>query len=421
MAALKILHVLDHGAPLHSGYVFRSQSIFREQLKRGWLPVAITSPKHQASSKEPWRDTLEIAGVRYYRTREAPALTFPLLNELRLMNALARRIRRVAEMEKPDLLHAHSPILNVYPALRVGRRLGIPVVYEIRAFWEDAAVDHGTFPEGSWRYRLIRALETRAARRAAHTAVLCQGIRDDLLRRGVPSEKLTVIGNGVDAESLKPCSPDLEFQRAWSLSGKHVIAFIGSFYRYEGLDLLVQAFAQLAAAFPGLVLLLLGGGEVAGELRDQIRQLGLEDRVLMPGRVPHERIPGVYALTDILVYPRRSMRLTELVTPLKPLEALAMRKAVVASDVGGHRELLRDAETGLLFPGGDVAALAERIARLLNDQPLRERLAEQGRQWVLREHSWQKTTAPYETIYARVLERAAPYARAARVTRENEG
>jgi glycosyltransferase involved in cell wall biosynthesis len=200
-----------------------------------------------------------------------------------------------------------------------------------------------------------------------------------------------------------------------------VIAFIGSFYRYEGLDLLVQAFAQLAAAFPGLVLLLLGGGEVAGELRDQIRQLGLEDRVLMPGRVPHERIPGVYALTDILVYPRRSMRLTELVTPLKPLEALAMRKAVVASDVGGHRELLRDAETGLLFPGGDVAALAERIARLLNDQPLRERLAEQGRQWVLQEHSWQKTTAPYETIYARVLERAAPYARAARLTRENEG
>jgi len=421
MAILKILHILDHGAPLQSGYVFRSQSIFREQLKRGWLPVAITSPKHEASSREPWRDTQEIAGVRYYRTREAAPVSLPLLNELRLMSALARRIRQVAEIEKPDLLHAHSPILNVFPALRVARRLGIPVVYEIRAFWEDAAVDHGTFAEGSWRYRLIRAAETRACHGAAHTAVLCQGIREDLLKRGVPPEKLTAIRNGVDAESLKPCPSDLEFHRAWNLSGKRVIGFIGSFYRYEGLDLLVQAFAQLAEAHPDLVLLLLGGGEVAGELRDQIRQAGLEGRTLMPGRIPHERVPGVYALTDILVYPRRSMRLTELVTPLKPLEALAMRKAVVASDVGGHRELLRDAETGLLFPAGDAAALTDRIARLLNDQPLRERLAEQGRQWVLQEHSWQKTTAAYETIYARALERTASYARAARVTRENEG
>jgi PEP-CTERM/exosortase A-associated glycosyltransferase len=421
MQSLKILHILDHGAPLQSGYVFRSQSIFREQMKRGWHPVAITSPKQQASSKEPWQDNQEIAGVRYYRTRESPPGFLPLEGELRLMSSLARRIRQVAEIERPDLLHAHSPILNVFPALRVGRRMGIPVVYEIRAFWEDAAVDHGTFAEGSWRYRLIRGAETWACRHADHTAVLCQGIQQDLAKRGVPLDRLTAIRNGVDVDTLAPCPPDPEFQQAWRLSGKKLIGFIGSFYRYEGLDLLVQAFAKLAGRYPELVLLLLGGGEVEGELREQVRQLGLGERVLMPGRIPHGRVPGVYALMDLLVYPRNSMRLTELVTPLKPLEAMAMRKAVIASDIGGHRELIHDGETGLLFRAGDAPALTQTIATLLDDTPLRERLADRGRCWVVQEHSWRKTTAAYEDIYAQVLDRRASHARTSRVPREDAG
>jgi glycosyltransferase involved in cell wall biosynthesis len=95
------------------------------------------------------------------------------------------------------------------------------------------------------------------------------------------------------------------------------------------------------------------------------------------------------------------MRLTELVTPLKPLEAMAMGKALVASDVGGHKELIRHGQTGLLFKAGDEAALAGELKRLLKDGELRETLERQGREWVSRHHTWEKTTAVYRDIYAR--------------------
>lgn len=413
--SLKILHILDHSAPLQSGYVFRSQSIFREQVKRGWQPVAVTSPRHEASSKDPWQGMQEIAGIRYYRTGKTSAGNLPLEGELRLMRVLAKRIKEVAEIEKPDIIHAHSPILNAYPALYVGRKLRIPVVYEIRAFWEDAAVDHGTFAEGSLRYKLIREAETWACKMARHTFVLCQGIREDLHDRGIPYEKLTAIRNGVDLASLVPGPPDATFLQSWNLENKRVIGFIGSFYRYEGLDLLVEAFAKLAPRYPDLVLLLLGGEERESDLREQVQRLGLGDRVLLPGRIPHNRVPGVYSMMEALVYPRRSMRLTELVTPLKPLEAMAMGRPVIASNIGGHRELLRDGETGLLFPPGDAASLAQTIGRLLEDKPLRDKLADQGRDSVFQEHSWEKTTSAYTAIYERALDRVATNSETSRV------
>ena len=400
---MKILHILDHSLPLHSGYTFRSQNIFQAQRNRGWQPVIVTSSKHEESWKGPAVSVEEIGGFCYYRTGAVPASALPFASEVRLMKALGRRIREVTQIEKPDLLHVHSPILNAIPALRVGHQLGIPVVYEIRAFWEDAAVDHGTYRENSWKYKLTKSIETWVCRRANQICVLCKGLKDDLIKRGIPAEKLTVVYNGINPSDFTPCEPDIEYQKAWNLEGKIVIGFIGSFYRYEGLDLLVRAFSHLASQHPSIVLLLVGGGEMENELRAQIKELHLGEKVLMPGRIPHERIPGVYALVDILAYPRYSMRLTELVTPLKPLEAMAMGKALVASDVGGHRELIRHNETGLLFSAGNETALADALERLLVEHTLRKRIQEQGAIWVRQEHTWGKTTAVYQDIYAKVL------------------
>ncbi len=408
---MKILHILDHSLPLHSGYTFRSQSIFQAQRKRGWHPLIVTSPKHEESWKGSWAQEEEIGGFRYYRTGPVSRNGIPFEAEVRLMTALGKRIQAVAEDEKPDILHAHSPVLNAIPALRVGRKLGIPVVYEIRAFWEDAAVDHGSYGQDSWKYKLVKFMETWVCRKADQVGVLCRGLKDDLIERGIPAEKLSVIYNGINPDDFKPCKPDAEYQKAWNLEGKTVISFIGSFYHYEGLDLLVQAFSHLASSPPRLqaskppniVLLLVGGGEMENELRAQIKQLQLEEKVVMPGRIPHDRIPGVYALVDVMAYPRYSMRLTELVTPLKPLEAMAMGKALVASDVGGHRELIRHNETGLLFQAGNVSALSESLERLLVDHTLRKRIQEQEAIWVCQEHTWEKTTEVYQQIYAKVL------------------
>jgi glycosyltransferase involved in cell wall biosynthesis len=150
--------------------------------------------------------------------------------------------------------------------------------------------------------------------------------------------------------------------------------------------------------------LLVGSGETEDELKAQVKRLRLEEKVIIPGAVSQEQIPDVYGLIDIFAYPRRSMRLTELVTPLKPLEAMAMGKAIVASDIGGHRELIRDGYTGLLFPADNVSALAETLKRLLDETDLREALGRQGAKWVREERSWYDTTAGYVDVYSRVAE-----------------
>jgi PEP-CTERM/exosortase A-associated glycosyltransferase len=320
------------------------------------------------------------------------------------VKCLARRIEEVVKIENPDLLHAHSPVLNALAALWVGRKLGIPVVYEIRAFWEDAAVDHGTYSEGSWKYRALRSAETWVCRRAAQVAVLCNGLRDDLIQRGIPPEKLTVVFNGINPEEFRPRDPDVEFASAHGITGKNVLGFIGSFYRYEGLDLLVKAMQKIKTTRNDVVLLLVGGGETESELRQQIERLGLQGCVILPGRIAHEKIPGVYSLMNVLVYPRYSMRLTELVTPLKPLEAMAMGRPLIASDIGGHRELIRDGFTGLLFKAGDVGSLTETIGHLLDDATLRSRLSVQGSDCVRQHHTWEQTTAAYSVIYSTALE-----------------
>ena len=400
---MKILHILDHSLPLHSGYTFRSQNLFREQRKMGYEPVILTSPKHEESRKVDWMEKEEINGFTYYRTGAIRHFPGPMTSEVLLMHVLSRRILNVAKIEQPDIIHAHSPVLSGIPAIWAARKHGLPVVYEIRAFWEDAAVDHGTTTEGSLRYKLTKKIETIVCHRADHVGILCDGLKKDLVSRGISAEKITPIYNGVNPEDFQPCAPDVEYQREWQLDGKKVIGFIGSFYRYEGLDLLIRAFAAIAEKNPETVLLLVGGGEMEAELKRQVSTLGLDNQVIMPGRIPHERVPGVYAMVDILAYPRYSMRLTELVTPLKPLEAMGMGKALVASDVGGHKELIRHQETGLLFEAGNQLALTAAMERLLGDSELCRNLQEKGRAWVREYQTWQKTTAVCADIYSQVL------------------
>ncbi|MDS4022459.1 MAG: glycosyltransferase, exosortase A system-associated, partial [Candidatus Competibacter sp.] len=345
----RILHILDHSLPLHSGYTFRTAAILREQRRLGWETLHLTTPKHLAPSAL----EEEIDGWRFHRTPAAPTMLARLPGGVYLddMRATARRIDELARRFRPDLLHPHSPVLNALPALWAGRRLRIPVVYEVRASWEDAAVDHGVTREGSWRYRASRALETFALRRADQITTICEGLRQDILARGIDPAKVTVIPNAVEVEQFRFGGlPDEALRARLGLAGAAVVGFIGSFYGYEGLDLLLEAVARLVGSRPELRVLLVGGGLQESALRKQARTLGIADRVIFPGRVPHGEVSRYYSLIDVLVYPRRSMRLTEIVTPLKPLEAMAQGRIFIASDVGGHRELIRDGETGFLFP-----------------------------------------------------------------------
>jgi PEP-CTERM/exosortase A-associated glycosyltransferase len=397
---MRALHVLDHSIPLHSGYTFRTLSLLREQRALGWETHHLTSPKQLGGDA----DEEDVDGWHFFRTRATAGGTrLPGFGELALMKQLATRLEAVARKVRPDVLHAHSPVLNAIPALRVGLRLGIPVFYEVRAFWEDAAVDHGTTQEGSLRYRLTRRLETHALRQADHVFTICEGLRADILARGLPAGKVTVIPNAVDIESFTLGGlPDEALKASLGLTGSAVVGFIGSFYAYEGLDLLLEAVPRLLALRPDSRVLLVGGGPQEEVLKRQAARLGIADKVVFAGRVPHAQVHRYYDLVDVLAYPRHPMRLTDLVTPLKPLEAMAQGRLLVASDVGGHRELIRHGQTGWLFPAGSAEALATELAQALVS-PLAADIRRRGREFVETERNWRASVARYRPVYERLL------------------
>ena len=221
---MRILHILDHSIPLHSGYTFRTLAILKEQRELGWETFHLTGSKQEncVALEE------DFDGWRFYRTPVAQGLIskLPVLNQIAVIDGLTRRLDEVVKIVKPDILHAHSPVLNALPALRVGRRLGIPVVYEIRAFWEDAAVDHGTSRELGIRYRLTRGLESYALRRVDAITTICEGLRGDILGRGIQPERVTVIPNAVNIENFSVGQlPDLHLARYLGLDGKLLLGF----------------------------------------------------------------------------------------------------------------------------------------------------------------------------------------------------
>jgi len=399
---MRVLHVLDHSIPLHSGYTFRTASILREQRALGWETFHVTGAKHLGGN-DLAEETAD--GLHFYRTPKSNGALakMPVLNQLEVIRGLEKRLLEIIPTVKPDVLHAHSPCLNAIAALRAGRKFGIPVVYEVRAFWEDAAVDHGTSTENGLRYKLTRGLETYALRRADAVTTICEGLRGDIVARGIPAAKVTVIPNAVDIDKFAVGGvADLDLKRKLGFEQNRLIGFIGSFYAYEGLDVLLRAVPALAARHPDLRVLLVGGGPQDANLRQQAQDLGIADKVVFTGRVPHDQVQKYYDLLDVLVYPRLSMRLTDLVTPLKPLEAMAQGRILAASSVGGHRELIDDGKTGVLFAPDDPAALAAKVGDLLDAQMLWPALRSAGRQYVETERNWQVSVSNYKNIYGRL-------------------
>lgn len=397
----RILHVLDHSLPLHSGYTFRTRAILKAQQAAGWDVAAITGVRQYQHGQKPNAAFESVEGLGFHRTL-AKVHGPSLLREWRELSALANAIVALHASWPFDILHAHSPALNGLAALRASRLLGVPVLYEIRAFWEDAAVGNGTGREGSLKYRLTRELENHVVRRAGAVAVICEGLKQDLIERGVEASKITVSPNGVDMDMFgASAEPDDVLAQGLNLKGADVIGFIGSFYNYEGLDDLIAAMDLMETKAH---LVLVGGGPKEKSLRAQAQASSAAMRIHFVGRVPHDEVDSYYSLIDILAYPRKRMRLTELVTPLKPLEAMAQGRLVAASNVGGHQELIRDTDTGTLFRADDPTALAESLDALFRSRsdwaPMRAR----ARRFVEKERNWTDTICCYDPVYHILLE-----------------
>ena len=399
---IKVLHILDHSLPHQDGYSSRSRQILSAQGRKGWKPFVLTSPKHERECGDRGAIKEDIDGIPHYRSG-AVDMGIRGVDELRIMLRIFSMLIKIVRERRPHFIHAHSPVLNVLPALLIGRLYRIPVFYEIRAFWEDAGADQGTYKIGSLKYRIVRSIESFCCFMVAHVFVICNGLKNDLVHRGISKDKISIIYNAINPEEYLRVSPDEKFRSQWNLQNKKVIGFIGSFYRYEGLYLLIKAFQQLRSVRNDVVLLLVGGGEVENELKDIVKNLtqfqNLPTSIIFTGRIPHCQVRGVYALIDIIVYPRYSVRLTELVTPLKPLEAMAMGIPCIATDIGGHRELIRNGYNGVLVPADDSQALSASILNLLNDQDLIDKIVRNGKTIVQNDFTWDTTTSPYLDIY----------------------
>lgn len=399
---MKILHIFDHSIPIQDGYATRSRCIINQQRENGWQTSHITGPKQ--GSKEDIKE--DISELSFYRTKPGSSFfhQLPVIKQFAAIYDIYKRLLEVIKVEKPDILHAHSPALNGVAAALASKKSGVPFVYEIRAFWEDAAVDQGTNKEGDIRYRLIRAMENWVVKRAQAVFTICEGLKKDLESRGVCSSPIVVIANAVDLNQLEePLDYQHDIAKKFELTQGKTLGFIGSFYDYEGLNLLINSIPDLLKWSSDIRVLLVGGGDEYTNLKEQVSKLGLEDKVFFTGKVSYEDVNRYYSVIDVLVYPRKSMRLTELVTPLKPLEAMAQSKVFIASDVGGHKELVTHEKTGLLFKSDDANDLTRKIKRILTEKTLQENILHNGKQFVIKERNWISSVKNYEKTYKKLI------------------
>lgn len=404
---MKILHILNISIPDASGYAIRSKYIVEFQKKIGLAPVVITSPRQQEQRGE----MEEINGIKYYRTSCNNNLFgnmlegIPVLKEKILMKSLRDSVKEIAGKEKIDIIHAHSPILCGFPGLSVAREMRIPFFYEIRALWEDAAVDQEKAREGDLRYKITRYLETNLINRADGVITICDGIKRELIKRDIKEQKIHVIPNGVDTQKFIPIDRNYQLIKKLSVEDKKIIGFIGSFYKFEGLPVLLKSIKTILNNCKNVVFLIVGSGREEASLKNLAKELGVSDKIIFTGRVDHNSIMSYYSIIDVLVYPRLNRRITNLVTPLKPLEAMSMGKVVLASDVGGLKELVEDGETGVLFKSEDANDLASKCLYLLSEVDVREKISLNARQSMISDRDWSRIIPRYEEIYQKMIKR----------------
>lgn len=401
---MRVLHILDHSLPYLSAYSFRSSYIILQQRTMGMTPVVLTSPSHENFTEE-----CEILqGVQHHRSKWPdfyflPQPRFiPALRHEAYLSALTRQIIKVAHQCEADLLHAHSPALNGLATRRAARKLKKPWIYELRYYEQDAAVDSGQVSYHSLRYRTARKLEEKAIKQAELAITTSTSMRNELMARGVSSKKLVEVPEGIDTRVFHPRPPDPELVEKHRLAGKTVIGFIGSFYKYEGLERLIGMMNYLLRERRDIKLILAGSGETESALRARVPR-EWTDHFIFTGRIEPEEILRYYSVIDICVYPRLSTRMTELTTSTRPLEAMAMERAVIGSNVGGMAELIRHHKTGFVVETDDKIALGATISYLVNNPNERREIGKRARAQVVKNRDWTQIALRYADIYQRVM------------------
>lgn len=407
--APRMAYCLHNSLPYASGgYATRSHGLMRGMAAAGRRGVVLARPGFPS-------DTKSGTGAPEGRSvRRIDGTTYRFENSFDRKGQLYRYMVRAGEYfadTAPRDVTIIQAASNFYTGLAgayaaAARRL--PFVYEVRGFWELTRESRDAAFAQTPLYERNRRLEQACAHLADHVLTLTPSMKSEIESWGVPSERVTLAPNAVDPETFKPLPRDVRLAERLGLSPEDlVIGYIGSFVDYEGLDMLVDATLRLMVKDARVRLLIVGddtpGGRasvpVGEELRARVAASGMAERVLFTGRISHEEVPAHYSLIDICPFPRRPLPVCEMVSPMKPLEAMAMGKCVIVSSVGGMEGMVRDEETGLVFAKGDPGALYGALSKAA-DPEVRARLGRKAREWVTRERAWTTVGASVADLHA---------------------
>ncbi len=404
----RVLYCASHALSLHpNGYSIRTHSIVRQLAAHGWDMTVATRfgyPDDRIDFPDKIRDprTDQVDGIPYV-VRPDPIGHRD--SHPAYMQRAAHALATHAAQLRPALLHAASNYQVGLAAVTAARTIGLPVIYEVRGLWHVTRTSYDAPYADSEHYRLVDRLEVDVARAADHVLAISGAVADFLTEHGVERGRMSILPNAVDLDEFTPRDRDVSLARELGLDGKIVVGMIGSMKPYEGIDLLLRAVASLRRGTGDLRVLLVGDGPEVPELTALARELGIADSVLMPGRVPHDRVAAYYSLLDVAVYPRTDTRLCHLVPPLKPFEAMAMGRAVLVSDVKAMAEMVEHGRTGLVHAADDVSSLATQLSRLIDSASLRAELGEAARAWVVAHRSWDQVVRVIEDVYVMLVGR----------------
>lgn len=406
--SIKVHYLLHNSLPYNSGgYATRAhglsvelcqQSIQLEPVTRLGYPLDI---KNKEINEAPELDIID--NVMYYRL-----LTYDNgFGQLPLNQYLAKysqALLNFAKVHQPDILHGASNFMNGVAANYAARVLGLPSIYEVRGLWEVTRMSRQPCYEDSDLFNMMKRMETEAAANATAVITITEALRDEMVRRGVSSDKITVIPNGVDSDRFKPLQRDRELEQSLGYQSKVVIGYVGSVVQYEGLDYLLQAASILKErGLDNFTVLIVGDGDCLEEIQQLSEQLSLQDIVTFTGRVPHHEVEKYYSLIDITPYPRKGQPVCEMVSPMKPFEAMSMSKCVVSSNVAALTEIINDGVTGLLHQKDNSEDLANILEKLIHNQAWRQRLGEEARNWVKEQRDWKFLAKKLISVYRKVV------------------
>lgn len=381
------------------GYATRSHGILTALREAGWAVEGITRPGFPLDDARidnaPSTDVVD--GVPYHHVLFESRRPLPLLPVERGVATFSRALRDLYKDADVPLVHAASNFRNGLAAVHAARKLGVPALYEVRGLWEYTRLAREPWFDRTDSFQFISRMETAAAHEADHVIAITRALADLLVERGVDAGKISVVPNGVDTRRFTPRSRDAELAEELGIGGRTVIGYVGSLLEYEGLHLLIEAVDLLRR--DDFVVLIVGDGRTRPELERLVTDRGLQEAVRFTGRVPHEEVERYYSLVDVAPFPRTPVAVTELVSPLKPFEAMAMGKAVVASDVAALEEIIEDGVNGRLFPKGSPDALASVLEELIDDPGATSRMAQRGAEWVRRERDWKTLAQGVASVY----------------------